>query len=287
MADAFVILLSQYIIQLDDISLQCTPTAGIYSFVYKLTNPNPGTAKLITFVVTSSVPAGASISTFTPPLLTNIPSGAQLTLTGTITASPTLSNICIGAEIQDLANSFSRASKDTCTAVAPCKCDACDPDKVNIIIPPSDDIVLNPNNTLTISQPIVIITNPLKLVKSVKAELVYFEFTPESEDCMPCNKDSKTFGNFANGTLANTNGIGIGTHALTWIFSPPKNFTNGEQALIDISLPPMVKCCNATIRWCIRWVVTFDDCTVCSQVVCYEKIKDDCGTGIPSKNLKN
>ena len=277
-------MVSQYIIQLDSIKVACTANPTTYTFSYTITNPNPGTAKLTNLVVTSSIPAGATITGFTPLLNTNIASGAPLTITGTINSSVPLTNICIGAEITDLVNTFWKASKDTCINVAPCKCDACNDKTTNINIVPTNNIVINGNNTITINQPITITTTPPKLVKSIKAELVYFEFVPESEDCLPCNKDSKTFGNFDNGTLAATGGTGGGTHSLQWNFSPMKNFAGGNTAAITITLPPTVGCCSATIRWCIRYVVTFEDCTVCNKLVCYEKKKEGCGKGNPNPN---
>ena len=194
--------------------------------------------------------------------------------------------MCIGAEITDLVNSFWKASKDTCANVEPCACDACSDKKLNINIQPTNNITINGNNTISFNQPITITTTPPKLIKSIKAELVYFEFIPESEDCMPCNKDSKTFGNFDNGTLANTTGVGGGTHSLQWDFAPPKNFSGGNNASITITLPPTVGCCNATIRWCIRYVVVFEDCTVCNKLVCYEKKKDGCAKNNNNNNPK-
>ena len=286
-SEPFLFSASQYIIRLDSIKVSCTPTPGLYTFSYTITNPNPGSAKLTNFIATSSVPAGATITGFTPPLNTIIASNSPLTITGTINGSPALSNICIGAEITDQVNSFWKASKDTCVNIIPCTCDACNEKKTNINIVPTNNIVLNANNTLTISQPITITNTPPKMVKSIKAELVYFEFVPESENCLPCNKDSKTYGNFDNGTLASITGMGGGTHALQWSFAPPKNFSGGNTAGITITLPPTVKCCDATIRWCIRYVVTFVDCTVCNKLVCYEKKKEGCVKGNPIPDKQN
>jgi hypothetical protein len=269
---------SQYIIQLDSIKVSCTAKPGIYSFSYTITNPNAGTAKLSNFVVTSSVPAGATITSFTPPLNTNIAPNAQLTITGTVTGSPSLNNICIGAEITDLVNTFWKAAKDTCINVAPCKCTACDSVKIDII---QKDITFDANGQISLNTNITI--SP-KLVKSVKAELVYFEYKPENDDCIVCNKDSKTFGNFDNGSLANTPAAGSGTHSLAWNFSPPKNLSGGAPASMIITVPPTVKCCDANIRWCIRYVITFADCTVCNKLVCYEKKKEGCAKGNPNPN---
>ena len=258
---------SQYIIQLDSIKVSCTAKPGVYSFSFTLTNPNAGTAKLTNFIATSSVPAGATITSFAPPLNTSIASNAQLTITGTITGSPLLSNICIGAEITDNINSFWKAAKDTCVNVTPCKCNACDSVKIDVV---QKDIKFDANGNINLN---INITISPKKVKTIKAELVYFEYKPENDDCMVCNKDSKTFGNFDNGT-----------HTQAWNFSPPKNLSGGQAESMIITVPPTVKCCDATIRWCIRYVVTFEDCTVCNKLVCYEKKKEGCAKGNPNPN---
>ncbi len=277
-SDPTAIVISDYIIRINDIKVSCTATPGVYSLMYSITNPNATTAKLTNFVVTSSTPGGATISTFSPPLNTTIAPANTLVITGTITASPLLSNICVGAEITDVANTFWKASRDTCIPVAPCKCDFCESPKTKITISGGSSVV-NANNTITLTQPVTITTSPAKLIKSVRAELMYFEFIPESDECMPCNKDSKTFGNLTSGTMASVTGAGTDTHALLWNFFPPKSFTSATNAVMTFTFPPTVKCCSATIRWCIRYVITFADCTVCSKVVCYEKRKDGCATG--------
>lgn len=266
-------MVSQYIIQIDSIKVSCTDKPGVYSFSYSLTNPNPGTAKLTNFVVTSSTPAGASLAGFTPPLNTNIPANGQLTITGTINGSPSLTNICIGAEITDQVNTFWKASKDTCTSITPCKCTACDTVKITIS---QKEIKFDANGNISLVNNIS--AGP-KTVKAVKAELVYYEYKPESDDCMLCNKDSKTYGNFDNGSLDNNNGNGGGTHSLDWIFTSPKNLSGGTPASFVITVPPTVKCCNANIRFCIRYVFTFSDCTVCNKLVCTEIKKDGCAKG--------
>lgn len=261
---------SQYIIQLDSIKVLCTSTPGVYSFSYTISNVNPGTANLTNFAITSSTPAGATMGSFAPPLGTSITSGNQLTITGTINAATNLSNICIGAEITDAANNFWKASKDTCTPVLPCKCDVCD--SVKIEVNPKDEIKLDTagniiqNNTITVTP---------KPVKSIKAELVYFEYKPESDDCMVCNKDSKTYGNFisaSTGIISPTIPFG---HTVNW--TPNGQMVTNQAMNFVISMPPTVKCCAAQVKWCIRYVITFSDCTVCNKLVCYSfNKKCDC-----------
>lgn len=282
-SEATTLFATTYIIRIDSVKVACTATPGTYTFSITVANVNANTASFFLIAATSSIPSGATISSFTPPYGTNIVSGAQLTITGLISASSSLSNICIGVGIKDAAGGFDQAQTDTCISVGPCKCEACDPKKTSINIPISTNIVIA-SNTLTLTQPISIATTPLRLVKSIRAELMYFEFVPESEDCMPCNKDSKTFGNLGLSTLATVVASGTGTHSLLWLFSPPKNFSTASNAAITITVPPTVKCCAATIRWCVRYVVTFNDCTICSKVVCYEKKKEGCATGSNNPN---
>jgi hypothetical protein len=258
-SESFAFAVTQYIIQLDSIKVNCTATPGVYSFSYTITNPNAGTALLNAFVATSSVPAGASIGTFAPPLNTPISSGSSLTITGTINAASNLSNICIGAEIKDQVNNFWKASKDTCINVAPCKCEDCDEKHFTLNVPIPGQINWS-NNTLSFNQPITITTTPVKTIKSVTADLVYYELVPENDLCIPCNKDAATYGHFGNGT-----------NTQQWISSQ----TNQNLSL-TITTPEMVPCCKAKFRWCIRYKVEFIDCTSCNKLVCYEKEKAGC-----------
>ena len=266
-SQATTFLLPQYIIQLDSIKVKCTTQPGVFSFSFSLTNVNPGTAILTNFVVTSSVPAGASLSTFSPPLGTNIGSGNQLTINGTINGPATLSNICIGAEITDATNSFWKASKDTCTIISPCNCDACDDSHFILNAPPPSPINWS-NNTLSFNQLINISTNPAKTVKSIRAELVYYEMTPLLANCLPCNKESLTYGHFTNGT-----------NSQQW---------NGPQTSLSINITtPEVPCCSTHFKWCIRYKIEFTDCTVCSKLICYEKDKDGCVPAAGGKPIIN
>jgi hypothetical protein len=143
---------------------------------------------------------------------------------------------------------------------------------VKIEVNPKGEITLDTagniiqNNTITVSP---------KPVKNIKAELVYFEYKPDSDDCMICNKDSKTYGNFigaSTGLVSPTIPFG---HTVNW--APNGQMVTNQALNFVISMPPTVKCCAATVKWCIRYVVTFMDCTVCNTIVCYEyKKKCEC-----------
>ena len=257
---------TQYIIQLDSIKVSCTNKPGVYSFSYTITNPNAGPATLNLFTVTSSVPAGATLSSFTPPVNTVINAGNQLTITGTINGAPNLSNICIGAEIKDVGNAFWKASKDTCVNVLPCKCEDCDEKHFTFTAAPPP--VTISNNTISFNQAITVTTTPAKTIKTIKAELVYYEMVPENDMCIPCNKDAATYGHFTNGT-----------NSQEW---------NGPQQNLNISIttPQLTPCCSAVFKWCIRYKIEFTDCTTCNKLVCYEKRKEGCEKVNPDKNQK-
>ena len=38
----------------------------------------------------------------------------------------------------------------------------------------------------------------------------------------------------------------------------------------NLSIPPLVACCSAKLNFCIRYTITFEDCTVCDKMVCYD-----------------
>lgn len=142
----------------------------------------------------------------------------------------------------------------------PCKCDACDEKNFSLKAPsPSPITILN--NTISFNQPITVTTNPVKTIKSIKAELVYFEMVPENDMCIPCNKDAATYGHFINGT-----------NSQQWI---------GQQQNLNISIttPQLTPCCSALFKYCIRYKIEFTDCTTCNKLVCYEKRKEGCQKG--------
>lgn len=155
--------------------------------------------------------------------------------------------------------------------VPPVITNCCNAPNVFIDIPATESNVINGDASLTLFQPIVVNTKPAKKIISIKAELNYFEFVPGSDDCLTCNKNSATFGNFSRGSFGNIPATGAGTHEMTSNFSTTK--ASSLQASLTITLPPIVKCCDGVVRWCIRYIVTFEDCTVCTKVICYEKKK--------------
>ena len=144
-----------------------------------------------------------------------------------------------------------------------CICTACSDKNFSLTAtPPSITIV---GNFIDYSQPISVTTTPSKTIKSIKAELIYFEMIPENDYCIPCNKESATYGHFSNNT-----------NSMEWN-KEEKNFN------IKISTPPLTPCCSAVFKWCVRYKIEFTDCTTCNMVVCYEKKKEGCQTSATTK----
>jgi hypothetical protein len=259
-------------IQIDSVFVSCCVN-GIQQVYIKIKNNLANTVKITQLKIdkVNGYPNVVPISGLTPILPVNISGNGSQVFTGNIKCidSAKIIRFYVAAEDAiDNAITETEVQSDTLH----CVCTDCDEKKVNIQAA-APNIVVNGNNTITLNQQISVITSPVKLVKSIRAELNYFEFVPESEDCLPCNKDSKTFGNF-----------GTGNHEQQWNFGPPKNLSSGITGTMTITLPPTVKCCNATIRWCIRYVVVFEDCTTCNKIVCYETKKEGCVKGNPIPN---
>lgn len=251
-------MMTQYIIQLDSLKVKCTNTPGTYTFSYLITNQNPSIASFQNIAVYGSVPAGATISSFTPSIGTPIPaSGGILTVSGTITASPSLSNICIKTKIQKQGDPGKNAEDYVCDSVGTCNCSACDDKNFQLQSPGPLDIKYN-NNVLSFNQAVTVTTVPAKTIKSIKAELVYFEMIPENKFCLPCNKDDVTYGHFTNGT-----------NDVEWQGAQ-------QQLNFEITTPQLTPCCSADFRWCIRYKIEFTDCTTCNRLVCYKKKKEGC-----------
>ena len=159
-------------------------------------------------------------------------------------------------------------------------CEACDPKLVKINVSPGYTIQFLNDQSFSLGQLISITTTPPKPISAIKAELSYFEFLPESENCLTCNTNSATFGNFNSGTATNVSGTVSGTHALNFAFNPPKPPGNFPLTMV-ISMPPTVNCCEGLVRICITYTVVFEDCTACTRLVCYERKK---GSNIISDN---
>jgi hypothetical protein len=167
--------------------------------------------------------------------------------------------------LKDKANRNARNEIDS-LKYPQCPCSACD--SITISAPIKGEIQNNGNGSLTL--PVVLSAGPKK-VKRIKADLVYFEMKPDDENCLACDKNSATFCNFGTATTSNTSFSGGITTPHTAQFDAVNNIdiSNGIPINFTVSIPPLVACCNATVNFCIRYIITFEDCTVCNVLVCY------------------
>ena len=253
-------------IQIDSLFVSCCEN-GQQNIYIKVRNnlANAVNIVAITYKI-NGVGAAIPLTPISPSLPTYMPGNGIQVFTSTIKciAAKTLKFLVDAVDVADPDNKETEVATDTLTC-----CYACDTTHIDIVqtdlsFDTSGNIVLNTNISVTPNQ-----------VSSIKAELVYFEYKPGDDGCILCNKDSKAYGNFSNGT-----------HTQLWSFTPPANLNGGIPAPMTITVPPTVNCCDVTIRWCIRYVVTFADCTVCNKLVCYELIKQGCNAN-PNAHKKN
>ena len=256
-------------IQIDSIFVSCCDN-GLQNIYIKIKNNLANTVKITQLKIdkvngyTSSPP----ISGLSPALPVTISGNSAQVFTGTIKCIDSAKTIRFFAGAEDaLDNAITETEVETDTLN--CRCDACD--SVKIILPAQSEIKPDDKNNLILSTNITITPKP---VKSIKAELVYFEYKPESEDCMLCNKDSKTFGNFISAVSGHKNLLIPNNHTVLWNSNQPSGqMINNVPLNFTISMPPTVACCAAEVKWCIRYVITFGDCTVCNKLVCYSYSK--------------
>lgn len=207
------------------------------------------------------------------PSSTSLSQG-RMNFTALVDCNLNMNNLVIKAEGERSTNMGMVTDNDLETDTLHCICHECD--KIQINIP--DKVLTSYNaNSVQVNSPVSV--SPKK-VKKVVADIVYFSYIPESEDCAPCDKDSKTYGNFATASL---NAPGFPANALVpygheaiWNSNSNAGALLNGQFNLNVTVPPLVKCCSAKIRFCIRYTFQFDDCTVCEKVVCYTINKEGC-----------
>ena len=248
-------------IQIDSLKVGCCEK-GVQSIYIKVRN-NLATAVKVVAIKYKVNGAGAAInlSPISPTLPQTIAGNGFIVFTGQIECNPAINFLKFLVDAEDVAdpdNKETEVKSDTLN----CICNACKDIKIQ---PNEKD---KPSITSTaITQNLSFVTGPGK-VKTVKMDLVWFEFVPESDDCLVCTTPSSQMGNFSSGTLNGIGGSGGGTHGLVWNFSPPKDMNGGVPLQYSISYPKMVACCGAKARWCIRYTVTYENCITCSVVIC-------------------
>jgi hypothetical protein len=244
-------------IQIDSLKVGCCVN-GKQSVYIKIRN-NLATPVNVVAIKYKINGVGASINL--TPTVPPIPPAQLIAGNGTLTVTASIDCInnltylkfLVDAEdVADPANKETEVKSDTLK----CVCVLCD-EKNFTLNAPSPNITIQ-NNTIGFNQSLTITTSPSKPIKSIKADLVYFEMTPENNMCIPCNKDAATYGHFTNGTNTQQwNG-------------------NVNNVNINITTPQLTPCCSANFKWCIRYKIEFMDCTSCTKLICYEKKKEGC-----------
>ena len=253
-------------IQIDSLKVGCCEK-GVQSIYIKVRNnlATPVNIVAIKYKV-NGVGASINLSPTSPVIPQTIAGNGFKVFTATIECNPAINFLKFLVDAEDVAdpdNKETEVKSDTLH----CRCDACDEKNFTLKANPPNTINIS-NNSITFTQPITITTTPPKTIKSIKAELVYFEMVPENDMCIPCNKDAAAYGHFANGT-----------NSEEWK-GPQQNLN------ISITTPQLTPCCSAVFKWCIRYKIEFTDCTTCNKLVCYEKKKEGCEKVNPDKNQK-
>lgn len=147
-----------------------------------------------------------------------------------------------------------------------CPCSACD--EITINATTQGEITNNGTGGLDFT---AIVSASPKKVKRIRAELVYFDMMAADQNCLVCNTNSSYFGNFINAGTSSSNFSSSlpMPHAAQFDGVGDVNISSGIPIRFSMSIPPLVSCCNATVNFCIRYVITFDDCTVCNKLTCY------------------
>ncbi len=167
--------------------------------------------------------------------------------------------------LKDKANRNTRNEIDSLKYPA-CPCSACDEIKIETSL--AGEITNNGNGNLGFT---VNLSAGSKKVKRIKADLVYFDMKADDENCLICNKSSNTFGNFGSASTTNPNFVGGVTAGHTAQLDALGNIdiSTGIPIKFSLYIPPLVSCCNAKVNFCIRYIITFEDCTVCNLLDCY------------------
>lgn len=227
------------------------------------------------------IPYPLDISSFISPALplNFLPSSASISqgrmnFVAIIDCIKDINSIVVKAEGERSTNMGLVTDNDLESDTLQCICNECDKIKIEI---PEKGAIQYTGNALTLNAPVVV--SPKK-VKKITTDIVYFSYIPESDDCAPCNKDSKTYGNFSAATIAAagfpSNGALIYGHEAVWNSNNLAGALLNGQFNFSITTPPLVKCCSARFKFCIRYSFVFDDCTECEKVVCYSFNKEGC-----------
>lgn len=255
-------------INIDSVIVGCCVNGKQNVFVTVKNNLNNTNTKVkkISIVNINGSSVSIDISSSLSPAIpfSFLPSGGSTNFIGNINCINTINTLIIKAECERIVSGVTLPDQDIEYDTLHCICTSCDSVTIKI---PETPLTIN-NNTVSFSSTISALP---KKVKQLKADLVYFSQKPENEDCLICNTESGTLGNFASSTLTAPGFTPTATlpYGREAVWTPSASVLLNGNISFNITLPPIVKCCKQKIRLCIRYIITFDDCTTCEKVVCY------------------
>lgn len=242
-------------IQIDSLTVDCCKE-GKQNIYIKVKNnlTSPVNIVAVKYKI-NGVGASINLTPITPALPQFLAGSSTIVFTSKINCIDTANFLKFLIDAEDVAdpdNKETEVKSDTLH----CACNVCD-EKHFVFNAPKPSISFS-QNIINFNQPLLITTSPSKPIKSIAAEIVYFEMIPENDFCIPCNKTAMAYGHFTNGSN-------------TQQWSGTANNIN-----IAITTPQLTPCCSAHFRWCIRYKIEFTDCTSCTRLICYEMKKEGC-----------
>jgi hypothetical protein len=241
-----------------------------------LTHPNnyPGIGGGGITVV--SADPGTIINTILPAVPVNLTAGQQTTICFNASAVPGSSiKFSIHATCSDAMLSLPETERNHenslfDTIPPSCNCKTCDSIQIQL----STFVGNQQNNNVTIDQDISVSALPSGSglpIKSISAEVIYFDIQKKDSLCYLCEKNSDHLGKFVNASLnapAFTTKSSILSNEI--VFSANSGgYLNNNTLHLEITSPSLNRCCTDTINVCIRYTIITSNCKTCSVIKCY------------------
>ena len=152
-----------------------------------------------------------------------------------------------------------------------CRCTTCDSVQIKLQPP----VTGQANNNVTVQQSISTLSLPSGAalpIKSITAEIIYFDIEKKDTLCYRCEKNSGHFGKFVQAALNNASTF-TGSNALpageVTYTSPTAQALTNASFDFEIAAPDINKCCSDKINVCVRYTIITADCKSCGIVQCY------------------
>lgn len=264
-------------VKIDSIKLNCTNTYGIYNYTVYITNPltmnvvlngfwcrKPGDVNLTQLYTLNSQ---------SPSLGTQITAGAQITVSGQVNLTSHVPNTMVRFSLRThkINDPVDNATVTDSIKVQNCACDPCK-NKTTELAKAGTIPTITFDNYGSVSVSANLTHTPNRVIKA-SAQIVNVERLGEV-GCLKCTKDSKEFGNLTNGNLNNIAGSIANSNKgygklIQWNFSSPTLLNNSAYNL-QMRFPPLaeISCCKDSIKYCIRWSFTDENCITCDTLIC-------------------